>query len=498
MKHGTRLLHGSLTVLTKVRDGAEVLLREELKKVEEVSASFFAGWPDVYFARWALLDHKPPTYLLFAVDFARPASRGERLGKDELVKEFINRFLEVLIEREDRTFDAIYAHCEGYPQRGIEKGERDKVSGFLVRNQHPYTGRHIDFAYRVASPDDLSLAARVRTTVDEYRRENGANLSTRLEVKPEEARQAGAQFHAACRTQLSSSRELEPDDAEQRRQKSWAAEVAAARATVAYGLGIGLLSVVGGAVLVVSVLLNFRNLGRMVAAGGVLGLSTWVRSWLRAPTPVHSVPRSVRLEEPVQNPMVHVVEIKPGREWLVSLTLRVVNLRAKRYRAGLNVLRTIHFARWVITHTDQGCQLLFLSNYDGSWDAYIGDFVDLLSLFLNAAWFNTRGYPKTWLIIKGGAEDIEAFRCWIREHEVETNVWYQGGNTTLSINNIHNDLQLCRILSEKTLSAEDEARLGILLRTGLCLTQQRMRTPISAGAVLWKHYKGLHHQETRT
>ena len=503
MKDKIRLLHGSLTILTKVEAGAEEALRAELKRVNQFSDSFFAGWPDVYFARWAMLHQKKSTYLLFAVDFARADSKGARLSKDALDREFITRFIEVLIARGDRTFDTLYAHCVGYPPRGIEKREGEAVLEFLMGHHFPYTGRHIDFAYRVASPGELVLAERVRTEVDGVRHRNEAKLPTRREVKPEEACQDGARFHAHCREKLS----FASCDVEQRRQKLKAAELAAAWATVTYGLGIGLLGGAGVAMVGGLALLGFRNPGRMVAvysslagAGGVWGLSSWLRSWLRAPTPV----RPVRdppgwVEKPVQNPMVHVVDIKRGREWLVKLALKVVNLRAKRYRAGLNVLRTIHLARWVITRTEEGCQLVFLSNYDGSWDAYIGDFVDLLSRFLNAAWFNTLGYPKTWLwFLRGGAEDIEAFRCWIREHEVGTELWYQHGVKTLSINNIHNDLQLCGLLSEEKLSKEDYGRLVVLLRTGLCLTQERMRTPFSALKFIQQHHKGLPQEESRT
>ncbi len=40
----------------------------------------------------------------------------------------------------------------------------------------------------------------------------------------------------------------------------------------------------------------------------------------------------------------------------------------------LGEISTIHFARWI--SIDHGQRLLFLSNYDGSWTNYLGDFRD--------------------------------------------------------------------------------------------------------------------------
>jgi hypothetical protein len=224
---------------------------------------------------------------------------------------------------------------------------------------------------------------------------------------------------------------------------------------------------------------------------GVVGASVLVDAamFLRKPPSPSTLPPPppAWADCEVQNPMTHVVAIKPGwiREGFLRLALHLVNLRARRYMTGLNVIRSIHFARWVIVRTRRGKQLLFLSNYDGSWMSYIADFIDLLSPFLNAAWRNTEGYPRTWLLLKGGAEDNERFTQWIRRCEVRTHVWYCA-HKDLSVNNLHNDLLLYDLLSRERLEPQDEARLLVLLRTGLCLTRERIMSLRTAWNVVMR------------
>ena len=63
-------------------------------------------------------------------------------------------------------------------------------------------------------------------------------------------------------------------------------------------------------------------------------------------------------------------------------------------------LKTIHFARW--TFIDGKRRLLFTSNYDGSHENYMGDFIDIVAWGLNASFSHGPEYPRTrWLILDG-------------------------------------------------------------------------------------------------
>lgn len=120
----------------------------------------------------------------------------------------------------------------------------------------------------------------------------------------------------------------------------------------------------------------------------------------------------------VQNSMNHLVDINPERLKRLKIVLFLVNW-AGQYLfppASLVNITTIHFARWLII--DEGKRLLFLSNYDGSWDNYLNDFVDRASDGLNSIWNNTMTYPE------GGAQDIGAFKQYFRDYQTPSLVYY--------------------------------------------------------------------------
>jgi hypothetical protein len=127
-----------------------------------------------------------------------------------------------------------------------------------------------------------------------------------------------------------------------------------------------------------------------------------------------------------QNPFTAVGFVKPGM--VRRLTMRTVlfgldwtnqHFFARDNLAGV---RTIHFARWV--PIDGGRRLIFASNYDGSLESYMDDFIDRLAWGLNAVFSNGVGYPSTKWLIFGGARDETAFKHYLRNHQVPTVVWY--------------------------------------------------------------------------
>ncbi len=128
----------------------------------------------------------------------------------------------------------------------------------------------------------------------------------------------------------------------------------------------------------------------------------------------------------VQNQFTSVVEIKDGifRKTLLKVVLGIIGFTTHfMFNKGkLGSIPTIHFARWVII--DKGRRLLFLSNFDGSWENYLGDFVDKGAVGLTAIWSNTKLFPRSKFLVFDGATDEERFKAVARLNQVSTNVWY--------------------------------------------------------------------------
>ncbi len=142
----------------------------------------------------------------------------------------------------------------------------------------------------------------------------------------------------------------------------------------------------------------------------------------------------------VQNQLTHLVEIKAGsfRLRLLNLVLGLINFLAKTvYNKGkLGGIPSIHFARWLMI--DHNKRLLFFSNFDGSWESYLGDFVDKAAVGLTGVWSNAKYFPRTRNLVQQGATDEQLFKEWARYFQISTQVWYSAYKT-LSVENINNN-----------------------------------------------------------
>jgi hypothetical protein len=118
--------------------------------------------------------------------------------------------------------------------------------------------------------------------------------------------------------------------------------------------------------------------------------------------------------------------MKPGlaRQWVLTYILWVIEWTARHlYTKGrLARVRTIHFARWVFL--DGKKRILFASNYDGSLESYMDDFINKVSFGLNVVFSNGVGYPRTRWLLADGATDEQKFKYFLRRHELPTEVWY--------------------------------------------------------------------------
>jgi hypothetical protein len=103
--------------------------------------------------------------------------------------------------------------------------------------------------------------------------------------------------------------------------------------------------------------------------------------------------------------------------WAIEYTTRHVYVRGRLAR-----VHTIHFARWV--YIDGNRRLFFASNYDGSLESYMDDFINKVAFGLNVVFGNGIGYPRTRWLLLDGAKDEQKFKYFLRRHQLVTNVWY--------------------------------------------------------------------------
>ena len=120
-------------------------------------------------------------------------------------------------------------------------------------------------------------------------------------------------------------------------------------------------------------------------------------------------------------------DVKPGvfRRWLVTFLLWLLDYSARHiFRRGyLTRVQTIHFARWVLL--DDNRRLFFGSNYDGSLESYMDDFINKVAWGINVVFGNGVGFPRVSWLLKGGARFEQKYKRYLRRHQMPTQVWYK-------------------------------------------------------------------------
>ena len=169
---------------------------------------------------------------------------------------------------------------------------------------------------------------------------------------------------------------------------------------------------------------------------GLLGLAFYVYSALRqleeTDVPDNSVPDPARLSAVIQrenqieqNHLFGISVMKGGiiRNLILRIVFWVIVQAAGANRPGfLGELGTIHFARWILLPGTK--KLLFFSNFGGSWESYLEDFITKAHGGLTGVWSNTAGYPKTTNVFQDGATDGDRFKRWARRQQFPTLFWY--------------------------------------------------------------------------
>jgi hypothetical protein len=122
-----------------------------------------------------------------------------------------------------------------------------------------------------------------------------------------------------------------------------------------------------------------------------------------------------------------VTPVRPSRTWVNRLLFMAARCIPKSL-GGLLGLSLIHFARWVIIRRDQwpgmphggpplkNDYMLFISNFNGTWDQYIDAFADGIPGGLDLFWYSSTKYPHS--------IPITPFKDYIRANQVDTAYYY--------------------------------------------------------------------------
>ena len=117
--------------------------------------------------------------------------------------------------------------------------------------------------------------------------------------------------------------------------------------------------------------------------------------------------------------MITITEVRPIRRLRLTLGSMVNEFLGKYgYPPGLFAfVGTLFSFRWVLI--DKGKRLIFLSVFDGSWQNYMGDFIDKIIWALDGIYNNTKGYPP------GGMSQVTEFQRWILSRQWEPQLFYK-------------------------------------------------------------------------
>jgi hypothetical protein len=397
----------ALTIVARVKAGAVQDLRSLLATMQPDPAGNavipFGRLSGVHYARMVVLDGEDgpdgniPPHLLYLSDVDGPTGR----------------HLEELVDVAGSGIDAVFGFCEGYPAAATRESRLKYLRAGMVRAAAIYVntiGRTVT---------QIRDEARLREAIEAF-----------LDREPERWSGAGPrEVRAAIQAFVQSEQGLR-----------WAQRPAGSPTLVErVWLRLG-----GAATILLLILLSPLT---------ILAFPFWLVALRlherrdKAEVERASVERVQQLaavEDLVAtNQFSAVGHVKPGsfRRITASIVLWLIGfgIRQVYHHNNLSGVKTIHFARWVFV--DGKRRLFFASNYDGSLESYMGDFIDKVAWGLNAVFSNGVNYPRTnWLIFKG-AKDEQAFKYYIRSHQVPTDVWYAAYDELTAVN-VENNAQI--------------------------------------------------------
>ena len=340
-------------------------------------------------------------------------------------------FLKELADRDRQFLNDVYRGTQTGKGAFPILGTTQEVADFLAENDYGASAMYVGQpgVTRDHIERDASLRKLVETELD-ANHQNYASLSA-----------------DACRKAIQEFVEKQPAFA-------WTKETVPTLLRVRFGRNVLILALVGiaiglsGIALATAFVDGYLTLflaAIAVVVGIGLAISAYLR-WLnhrentdvenRVVAPLDHLLNLQKSEDlQLQNHLVSITDVKDGRLRLLTMraVLMVIDIMARYVstRGNLSGIVTIHFARWVVlTAPNRKPRLLFLSNYDGSWENYLGEFVDRASRGLTAVWSNSqlgpnRGFPTTHGLYRvGGSRDEQWFKNYARTSQRTDLLWY--------------------------------------------------------------------------
>jgi len=391
-----------LTLITPVSTELLIPLTARLlqirQEIETGTRQPFEDLDTIHYARWIILHPKD-------IDYTYPSSPGVRLVFSSDFDGDIQSHLSQLAEKCPAFIDQIYSCCEGYPDP----------------DTRTFTSR-LEYLSRWQVASTAFFAGAPGRSLNQIRLESGLrNYIWKFLQGNKWSNQTSSQVFQAIQREISSHPEFQ-----------WATKKIKTPKLNLLGLAIlGLVMLIMLPVILPWILLiRFFHESKDPPLG--LLPSQVDESHLRELEEYEDLHN--------QNQFTQILVMKPGRVRLITLLSMMifakVLIRNLFVHGKLMGIPTIHFARWVMI--DNLKVMVFFSNFDGSWQQYLGDFIDKSGWGLTGIWSNTVKFPKTRFLFWGGAYDEEHFLAWSRYYQIPTQVWYCA-YPHLSIKNIINN-----------------------------------------------------------
>ncbi|HEX2911623.1 MAG TPA: hypothetical protein VH186_12505 [Chloroflexia bacterium] len=419
----------ALTIDVPVKAEQLEALRQLLEQMGQDAANNavlpLGNLPGTHFARLLILDRSTdqagkviPASLIFISECDAP----------------LDRYMERLVDAHSEGLDRIFSFCEGYPA-GPQLNRASRLA-FLQARSIKTAAFYVNTVGRTV--EQVRQEARLREAIENY-----------LDSRSDWGEMQPLQVRAEIQNYLRSQPEF-----------SWASRPAAgpslffrlreALHLVAFPLVALLLAPF--ALLLLPIFLVILRIKEMTDPVDNL-----------KPTPDHIRELAALEDKVVQNQFSAVGYIKPGwfRQLIVMVVLLGVDWVVRHIfnNGNLAGVKTIHFARWVTLNENRW--VIFTSNYDGSLESYMDDFIDKVAWGLNGVFSNGVGYPKTDFLVMGGAQNEQAFKNYLRRHQIPTQVWYSAYHN-LSTLNISQNSRIRAGLNSNMNSAQAEEWLSLL------------------------------------
>jgi len=179
--------------------------------------------------------------------------------------------------------------------------------------------------------------------------------------------------------------------------------------------------------------------------------------------------------------MTLLTPMRPWKTWINRLVFMVARLVPSTL-TGLLGLSLIHFARWVIIRRDQWPALgqgretlrndymLFVSNFNGTWDQYIDAFSDGIPNGLNLFWYSSTKFPES--------IPITPFKGYIQGNQVDNDYYYNAtpGSAQREVKGSLRVAEVVKDLAEKHARMRP-AEFAAAYKAGLRLVQNDLGSP---------------------